>query len=143
MWKDEFLDLAAPEHVEMFVVRDFSGDGVSGELFEHDVDVDQGVGAAVDQCNGRSNILRREPGHLVEAAAVGQERCSRRLNIIVIHLEAAVAHNLEPVDHRLDRRVRIQMSIRRQFLRERNIVPAPVEERDQGGINNANKDGGI
>lgn len=39
--EDEFLDVFAPEKVEVFVVGDFGGGGVGRELFKHDVDVDE------------------------------------------------------------------------------------------------------
>lgn len=62
MWEDEGVDVAGPEEIEMFVVRDLGGDCVAGELFQHDGDVDEGVGAAVDENDRRFDVAGGEFG---------------------------------------------------------------------------------
>ena len=38
--KDEGIDFLRPKEIEMFEMEDFFRDGVTWELFEHDLDID-------------------------------------------------------------------------------------------------------
>lgn len=59
------------------------------------------------------------------------------------HLEAPSTHDLEPVDHTLHRRERVQMSICGKFLIGRDLPPIPAEKKDKSGVDDFNKYGRV
>lgn len=90
-------DVSAPEEVEVFVVRDFSGDGGGWQLTEHSADIDEGVGAAVEEDNGGSDVAGRVFGNLGEAGWGGAGKGEWEGGVVVVHLEGLGADDLEPV----------------------------------------------
>lgn len=54
--EDLAVDVARPQEVEMFVVRDLGGDGLAREFLEHGLDVDEGVAASVDEDDGGLDV---------------------------------------------------------------------------------------
>ena len=83
----------------MFEVGDFFGDGVVREFLEHDVDVYEAVAAAVEQDDGRFDVAGGVFSDFV--VSVAGAYAERGLHIVVIHLEALVSDDLEPVDDAL------------------------------------------
>jgi len=105
----ELVDRAGPQEVEVLVVRDLLGLRVARQLLQHHVDVDQAVRAAVHEHDGRLDVARRELGDLVVLVPVRDgQRC-----FVVVHLEHAVADDLEPVDHAFGGREGVEVRVRR------------------------------
>lgn len=95
--EDLDVDVAGPEEVEVLVVRDLGGYGLSRQLAQHGLDVDQRVAAAVHEHHGRADIARRVLGYLGELAR--RADAHRLVHVVVVQLEALVANDLEPVHH--------------------------------------------
>lgn len=51
MREDELINIRGPEQIKVLVLLDALSDGVSGQFLEHEVDVDETVGTAIDQHN--------------------------------------------------------------------------------------------
>lgn len=138
--EDELVDGLRPEEVEVLVVRDLLCDGVARELLQHDVDVDEAVGASPDQHDGRLDVAGGEFGDFVVLGAV---RGDGARGLVVVHLEDAVADDLEPVHYALGGRVRVKVRVRGQLLVGRDVDACPAKQEAQGGVDEAHKDGRV
>lgn len=125
----------------MFVVRDFRRDGVRGELLEHDVDVDEGVAAAVDQHDGCLDVAGGEFGDfgVFAYAAEGQDL----LDVVVVHLEGFGADNLEPVDDGFGAGEGVEVWVGGKFLAGGYVARVPAEEEGEAHVDGADEDGGV
>ena len=117
---------------------------VLGKLETHRIDVDQGIGIAIEDDNVRRDIASGEPGWAVPRAGTlvtgPKDGC---VEVIVIHDEASRAHNLEPMYDRLCAGKGIEVGISCELLREGDVMGVPRKEEDEGGVNEADKDGRI
>ncbi len=109
----------------MLIVTDFRSHGVLGQFFEHDVNVDETVAAAVHEDNGRLDVSCGKLGHLVVFPTFRE--AERGLHFVVVHLKGFVAHDLKPVDHALRRREGVKMWIRSQLLMRSYVVRMPAK----------------
>ena len=136
MWEDQSVDRLCPQKVQMLVVGDLLGDCVRGELLQHDIDIDQTIRPTIDQHNGCLDILSGKLGNLVVLGSVGDDWVRV---IVVVHLERAVADDLEPMDHTLGRTVRVKMGICGELLLRQNVISGPSEKKSQGFVNHTDK----
>lgn len=97
MGEYELIKVIAPEEVQVLIMRNLYSRGMLRKLFQHNIDINQRIGTAIHKNSGCSDVFRRKSGNLIEATA--SQGCNTGLNIVVVHLEAAVAHDLEPVNH--------------------------------------------
>lgn len=112
--EDERVDVARPQEVEVFVVRDLGRDGVGREFLQHDGDVDERVGAAVDENDWRFDVAGGELCDLgiFAAGAEGEGR----LHVVVVHLEGFGADYLEPVDYAFGAGEGVEVGVGGEFL---------------------------
>lgn len=61
------MDVARPEEVEVFVMRDLGGNGLGWKFTEHGFNVDERVTAAVDEDYRGFDVAGRVLGHFGEA----------------------------------------------------------------------------
>lgn len=127
-------DVAGPEEVEVFVVWDLGGDGGGGELAEHGANVDEGVGAAVDEDDGGGDVAGGVFGHLGEARRGGAGEGEGEGRVVVVHLEGFGADDLEPVHDGFGGGEGVEMGVGGEFLRGGDIGGAPVEEEADAGV---------
>lgn len=130
------VDVMRPQEIEVFVVRHRDGDGVTRQLTQHDSNIDKGIGAAVDKDDAGLDVLGRKLGRLVVAGVP-------KGKVIVEHLEGLVANDLKPMHDRLGAGERIEMRVRRQFLRVSDVGAGPIEEEGEGEVDYLDKDGRI
>lgn len=97
--KDKLVNIRSPQEIEMFVVWNLLGHGMSGQLFQHDLDVNKTVTAAIDQHNRRLDVACWEFGDFVVFCACCNRE--RSLDFVVVHLERAISNDLKPVHNRL------------------------------------------
>lgn len=70
-------------------------------------------------------------------------RDARERERVVVHLERAVAHDLEPVHDGLDGRGGVEVRVRGELLRGRDVARAPREEEGQRGVDDGREDGRV
>lgn len=120
-----FINVLSPQHVEVFVTVQSFGDGVTGQHSQHRVDIHQTVTVTVHEDDRCYDITGREPRRPIRA-----DGCSNNGgdDIIIIHLEGAVPHDLEPVHHGFHGGERIKVCISCDLLVRRDIKAVPVEQ---------------
>ena len=64
-------------------------------MFQHHIDIYQTIASAIDKDYGGFNILRGKSRDLVVLSTPAKTK--RRLYVVVVHLKAFVAYDLEPV----------------------------------------------
>ena len=121
-------------------MRDLLRDGMARQLLEHDVDVDQTVRTAPHQNDRRLDVACGELGNLVVLGAVRGDRARR---LVVVHLEYAIADDLEPMHYTLRARERVQMWVRGEFLVWRDIDRSPPKQEPQTCVDEPDEDGRI
>ena len=93
------FNFLAPKEVKMLEVRYFSCNRMSRKLLEHHFDIDKAVTSSIYQDNGRFDVSGWEFRDFVIPVARTQTQWC--LYIIIVHLEALVANDLEPVHYAL------------------------------------------
>lgn len=131
-------DVSAPEEIEMFVVGDFGGDGGGRELTEHGADIDERVGAAVEEDNGGSDVASRVFRDLREAGRGGAGQGKWEGGVVVVHLEGLGADDLEPVHDGFGGGEGVEMRVGGEFLRGGDIGGAPIEQEADTGVDDFN-----
>lgn len=117
--------IASPEEIEMFVVRNFSRDSLSRQLFQHGFDVNQGVAAAVNKDNGGFDVAG---GILGDFGVFARGSDAHGLiDVVVVHLEALVANNLKPMDDTLCTREGVEVGVGSKLLARRDVFGLPSE----------------
>ncbi len=112
--EDECLDMLRPKEVQVLEMGHFLRNGMSWKFSEHGFDVDEAVAATVHQQDWRFDVSSWELRRLV--VSVTGANTQRRLDVIVVHLEAFVSDYLEPMHHALDAGVREEVRIRGELL---------------------------
>ena len=143
---DVLVHIFAPDNVEVFISLEGNRNGMRRQLPRHLLDVHQRVGRAVQQHDGRDDVACGESRGSIRGHArhtVRRAREGKRLHVVVVHLELAVAHDLEPVHDRLDRRERVQVRVRRVLLRRGDVVAAPVEQPAQRVVDHCGEHGWV
>ena len=108
----------------MFVRMQRLGHSVRWELCKHSVDVYEAIAVSVEKEDGSNNVTRWETRGSVGADSSPD---NGRQNVVVVHLEFPVTHDLEPVDDGFDGGEGIKVGIRGEFLSTGNIVTLPIE----------------
>ena len=139
--EDLGVDVARPEEVEVLVVRDLGGDRLAGQLLEHGLDVDEGVAAAVDEDDGRLDVAGRVLCDF--GVLAGRGHAHGLVDVIVVHLEALVADDLEPVDDALGAREGVQVRVRGELLAGGDVLGAPAKEEREAHVDEAAEQGRV
>ena len=93
----------------MFVMGNLSYDCVGWKLFQHDVNVNQGITSSEDKDNWSFDISGWEFGNLGVFADAAERY--HRLDVVIIHLKALSSDNLKPMNHTLRAGKRVQMRV--------------------------------
>ena len=117
MGEDELIHILTPQKVEMLKVWDLGSHGVGWKLLKHDIDVDERITASIHQGNRCCDVPGWKFCYLIETP-VGKGRSDSSLNVIVVHLEALIANDLEPMDNTCTQSVNTQ----KQDVRSKNIL---------------------
>lgn len=141
------MNVFTPDHVEVLIPGQRASTGIAfGELVEHRANVDERVAVAVKEDDRADDVARREAGGGVRGNARGAGNAADEhdaLDVIVIHLELGVAHDLEPMHHRLDGRGGIEVRVGREALESGDVVRVPVKEPAERGGDHRRKDGRV
>ena len=116
------------------------------ELAEHDVDVHERVAVAVEEDDRADDVARREARGRVRGDARGLGRAPDEddaLDVVVVHLELGVAHDLEPVHDGLDGRGGVEVRVRGELLELVDVRRVPVEEPAERGGDGGAEDGWV
>lgn len=135
------VNITCPKEIEMFVVRDLVGNGLRGELLEHDLDIDQRIAPTVHENDGRLDIPSWVPSHL--GIPIGRAQGKVLLDVVVVHLERFVADDLEPMNHALGAREGIQVRVGGKLLADGDVLRLPVEEERQAEVDEFGEDGRV
>lgn len=139
--EDLAVDVTRPQEVEMFVVRDLRGDGLAREFLEHRLDVDEGVAASVDEDDGGLDVAG---GVLCDFGVFARRGQAHGLvDVVVVHLEALVADDLEPVDDALCACEGVQVRVGSQFLARGDVLGAPSKEERQAHVDETAEQGRV
>ena len=134
-----------PEDIEVFIsLQAADVKTVLGKFVAHRVDVDKRIGIAIEDYDARRDIASGELGWAVAsrgALFVGPK--GGRVDVIVVHEEASGAHNLKPMYDGLCASEGIEVGIGCEFLHRGDVMGVPREEKDEGGVDEADKDGWI
>ena len=125
----------------MLVLPDLRRDRVSWQLLEHHADIDQTVGAAVHEHDRRADIAGRELGDFVVLRPLREGEGDT--DFVVVHLEGAVADDLEPVHDAFRGGEGVQVRVGGEFLVGGDVVHAPVEEEGEGFVDAPGEDCGV
>ena len=83
----------------MFVRMQRLGHSVRWELCKHSVDVYEAIAVSVKKEDGSNNVTRWETRGSVGADSSPD---NGRQNVVVVHLECRITHDLKPMHDRLD-----------------------------------------
>jgi hypothetical protein len=140
-----YMDVLTPEDVEVFVsLQAADVKMMLGKLVAHGIDVDQRIGIAIEYDDARRDIASRELGWAVAgvgALFVGPQH--GHVEVIIVHEEGSGAHDLEPVYDGFCAGKGIEVGIGCKFLHHGDVMGVPGEEKDEGGVDEADKDGWI
>ena len=142
------INVVAPDNIEVLVPAEAARLRVAlGELMQHDVDVDERVRVAIEEDDRADDVARGEAGGGVRGdaggAVVGAADEHDALDVVVVHLELGVAHDLEPVHDGLDGRGRVEVREGGELLERRDVLAAPVEEPAEGVRDRGGEDGRV
>lgn len=140
---DILVDILAPDDIQMLIASQWNRSRMRRQLVEHLLNVHKGVAVAVEEDDGRDNVPGGETcGSIGTHAgrAARRTRDNEGLDIVIVHLELAVAHDLEPVHDGLDRSEGVEMSVRGVFLGRRDVTTAPVEEPAERAVDDVGED---
>ena len=141
------VDVLTPDHVEVLVLGQRVRPRVAlGQLVEHRADVDKRVAVPVEKDNRADDVARGEAGGGIRGDAGGARDAADEhdaLDVVVVHLELGVAHDLEPVHDGLDGRGGVEVRVRGEALKRGDVVRVPVEEPAERGRDHSGEDGRI
>lgn len=83
----------------MLKVRDFFRNSMSWKFLEHDFDVDKTIGSTVNEKDWRFDVSGGKFGDFV--VSISSPNAQWCLHVIIVHLEALVPDDLEPVHNAL------------------------------------------
>ena len=116
------------------------------ELAEHNVNIHERVRITIHEHSRRDDVACGEAGRGVAgdaAGAVAAGGADDLLDVVVVHLELCVAHDLEPVDDGFDGGERVEVRIGGELLERRDVARAPPEEEAQGVVDRGAEDGRV
>jgi hypothetical protein len=139
---DVYVDVLTPEDIKVLVPPQAADvKTVLGKLVAHRIDVNERIGIAIEDDDIRRDIASRELGWAVAgvgALFVGSK--GGHVEVVVVHNEAAGAHDLEPVYDGLCAGKGIKVGIGCEFLHQGDIMGVPREEKDERGVDETDKD---
>lgn len=124
----------------MLILWNTFGHSTSRESFQHDIDADKTIAAAIDEDDWRPNVSGWVLGRLVETLTRSNTKGQRHVDLVIEKLEVLVSDNLKPMDDRLSASERIQVRICRKLLKVANVLALPVEENRQCCVDYASVD---
>ena len=139
------MDVPTPEYIKMFVSPQAANvKTVLGKLVAHRTDVDKRIDITIQDDDARRNIAGGELSWAVpRAGAVFGGTEGGCVGLIVVHDEAAGAHDLKPMYDGLCASKGVEVGISREFLGEGDTTGVPREEEDERGVDQANEDGWV
>lgn len=139
------MDVLTPEDIEMFVsLQAADVKTMLRKLVAHCIDVYERIGVTIEDDDARRDIASRELGWAVAgvwALFIGPKH--GHVEVIIVHEEGSGAHDLEPVYDGFCAGKGIEVGIGCKFLHHGDVVGVPGEEKDEGGVNEADKNGWI
>src|SRR6267142_3537180 len=139
------MDVLTPEDIEVFVsLQAADVKTMLRKLVAHGIDVDERIRVAIEDDDARCDIASRELGWAVAgvgALFVGPKH--GHVEVVVVHEEAPRAHDLEPVYDGFCTSKGIEVGIGCKLLHHGDVMGVPGEEKDEGGVNEADKNGWI
>lgn len=139
------MHILAPQDIQMFVTGQPLLLRVVRQLRKQHLNINEGVLIAPEEHDRTRDIPRREPHGAVRGvnAPLGggpDGRDAREGERVVVHLEARVAHDLEPVHDGLDGRSGVEVRVCRELLRGRDVDAVPREEEGKRGVDDRGED---
>jgi len=139
------VNVLAPKDVKMFIpLQAANVKMMLGKLMAHRVDVDERIDVTIQEDDIRRDVASGELGWAVPRAgaliAGPKDEC---VQVIIVHNEASGAHDLKPMYDGLCAGKRIEVCVSRELLGEGDVIGVPREEEDEGGVDEADKYGGI
>jgi len=139
------VDVLAPKNVEMFIpLQAANVKMVLGKLMAHRIDVDERIDVTIKEDDVRRDIASGELGWAVpRAGALIAGPKGECVEVVVVHDETSGAHDLKPMYDGLCAGKGIEVGVGRELLGEGDVIGVPREEEDEGGVDEANKNGWI
>jgi len=110
---DILIHVFPPQDIKMFITMQPLLNCVSWQLCQHHINVNQAIPVSPYQHNRCYDIPRGESRWTITTDTRANHRAD---DVVVIHLESTIAHDLEPVNNRLDRGERVEVSVGADFL---------------------------
>lgn len=124
----------------MLVAMKALGICVLRELGHHLLNIHQAIRVPPEKNDGCGDVASGEARWAVRADGCPHDR---RQDIIVVHLECSIAHDLEPVHDRFDGREGVEMRVCSNLLSRGDVVTVPVEQPDERPVDDSGEDGWI